>query len=302
MPGYEARAIPSLRYWIEHEDWPRLRLVREVGKYEVDGGGAHPPLNNALARGERGTYNHGDQAAVMAVLAGVKGSRVWLRGRYRFERENGHCWNELLSASHCDERYASQAAIAIEARRQRKLRPLREDSLEWWAREVAVDKRLWVPTIVRGPRRRGSGVGPCSRGWGGKAGKMAGGEPSSEQHSNIRDEGVIGWGVYGRKPLGAYTHADADVMALLQHSDMPWPEILDRASQVRVEQVRVIAPIFEHVYPSGLTVRWWHPPAEVWRTRPTVYTAWFEGSGDWYDCNAGSQPDIRGAVQIGRAA
>ena len=286
MGGYEAKALPALRYFVEHDGWPKLRKV-PGGKYEAAGPGGRPPRFPAAERDERGTGNHRAQSGAVAHLAHPRmkaGVNVVL-GDFREQLVSGHMTVECMSPSHCDEWYAPVAALAMRSPNAE----VRDEAVAWFARELALCLRFYEPGI-----RRGSVIAPGSRAWGGgkggeqvKQGWKSGSVPSEQQHSNIRDEGIVRWGYFRRPPKGAYVGPDANVMALLTHPDMPWDAICSAAEKVDVAKVRLVAPIHEESIPDGRVVRWWWPPSSVTRTRPTVYVATVhDGRDDSYICYA----------------
>ena len=275
--AYERRAIP----------W--LAAGQKVGK---------APLAPGLARGERGTWNHGWMARAVELV--VNGDPDELCEEfYAREREQGHMGRECMSASHWQHHAGAHAAILLEAQRWcQSYEAVENDAIDWFATQLALCRRFYEPGV-----RRGSVVSPGARGWGGwKKGSV----PSNEQHSWMRDE----WLRYvdlGKPFKGSYSPGlDAECVQLLTHPDMPYARIREAADRVKLDEVRLVAPIYEHRIGGLICWRWWWPPAAVTRTRPTVYVSNIkDGKHDTYICDPERARDHIGRepaqVQIGRA-
>lgn len=295
MPGYESRSIPALRYFIDHGEWPRLEVSEETGKHAPVGGGGKPPILG-LKEGKGGTGNHQWQWLRVGSMAGLIDRLDVLRA-YQRERRYGHMGNEFGSPSHCDEHYAAHAAGVIWDRRHAPR--LYQSSLDWWATELAWCKRC--EAAVKRPSgrvvRTAAMTGP--RAWSyTRQPWRNGGDGAPDQHSSIRDEGVLGWGWYGERPRGAYVGPDADVMALLTHPEMPWDEIRGRALLVDVAKTKVISPVFEVDGNAGAVVRYWHPPESLNKGGPVVHevSIYPRENRVTYSCEP-SRFDARGAAR-----
>ena len=286
MSGFEKRAIP----------WLAAKLTgQKVGK---------APLAPGLARGERGTFNHGWMARALELV--VNGDPQGLCSHfYNTEHEQGHQGREFMTASHFQHHAGAHAAIMLEAQQRAgdycdfdkgfDYEVLVAHSIMWFATHLALCRRFYEPGV-----RSGSVVAPGARGWGGwKKGSV----PSAEQWSWLRDEWVK-YADKGKPFKGAYSAGlDQEVVALLTHPDMPYSRIREAADRVDVANVRVVAPIYEARLKNN-TARWWHPPRQVVATRPTVYMAAVLGRADAYSCEP-YEPDEReraAAVRIGRVA
>lgn len=284
MPGFESRAIPSLAYFVERGEWPKLEIDPATGKHRAVGPGGKPPMFAAAIKGEKGSENHRGQALAIDHLAHPDDWRAAARmlDFLRSQSTRGHMGSDFGSPSHCDENYAYIAPLILSSSSVE----IGAEAFTVMARELAICLRF-EERIRRGKRDRRSVVMVGGRAWSDtKQPWKNGGEGAAVQNSWIRDEGALGWLGYGEVPRGAYVGPDRCVMDMLLQ--LPREEMLRAARAVDLSTVALVAPVYEWYDPAAdAMVRWWEPPAQVVRTRPTCYVAiaYRGGRRDSYICN-----------------
>ncbi len=285
MPGFESFSIPLLGYYVQHGKWAKLEIDPITGKHVAVGPGGRPRIFAAAINGTKGTLNHRGQALTISHLASPDDEDATRRiiAFLRDQIEHGHMGNEFGSPSHCDEHYVYLAALAMRS----PSAAVRELAVLVLAVELRICARCAEP-VRRGNRGRVkmSVVLVGARAWSDtKQPWRNGGAGASEQHSYIRDAGILRWGLTGRPPTPGewrgFVGPDRVVMEMLTCGDMPWRDIGRLAGRVDLESVAVVAPVYEQV--SGATVtRWWHPPTGVTKVPPTVHTAHVANGADFY--------------------